>query len=120
MIDAKIRSFRDLIMWQKAKDFSVQIYKTTRAFPKEETYGLASQLRRASVSIASNIAEGFHRRSAKEKLQFLRMAYGSGAEIETQLEIAKELSYIPPEVHRDLSGKLAEVMKIINTVLSKL
>ena len=116
----KILSFRDLKMWQKAKEFAVIIYRVTREFPREETYGLTSQLRRASISIASNIAEGFHRKFPKEKIQFLRVAYGSGAEIETQLEIAKELTYISAPAYEDIIGKLSEIMKIINVVMDKL
>lgn len=72
-MDEKIISYKDLKMWQKAKDFAVQVYRVTEQFPREEQYGLTSQLRRASVSIASNIAEGFRRRFPKEKIQFLRV-----------------------------------------------
>jgi len=107
-------------MWQKAKEFTVHIYQVTKLFPKEETYGLVNQLRRAAVSIVSNIAEGFNRRSSKEKIQFLRMAYGSGAEIETQLVIAQELRYISEEAYQGLLQELTEIMKIINVVLNKL
>ena len=119
-MDGKITSYKDLKMWQKAKDFTVHIYRTTEQFPKEEQYGLVSQSRRASVSIASNIAEGFRRRFPKEKIQFLRMAYGSGAEIETQLIIAYELGYLEKEEYEKLTNELAEIMKIINVVINKL
>jgi len=107
-------------MWQKSKDLAVKIYKKTAKFPKEEQYGLTSQLRRASVSIASNISEGFHRRFPKEKIQFLRMAYGSGAEIETQLIIAAELKYLNEKEFEALSNELKEIMKMINVVLNRL
>ncbi len=120
MLSEKINSFRDLKMWQKAKDFALRIYKITEQFPKEELYSLTSQLRRASVSVASNIAEGFRRRSSKEKIQFLRMAYGSGAEIETQLIIARELNYFNESDYRVLMADLGEIMKIINVVVNKL
>lgn len=119
-MDEKIVSYQDLKIWQKAKAFAIRIYKVTGQFPKEEQYGLTSQLRRASVSIASNIAEGFRRRSPKEKIQFLRIAYGSGAEIETQLIIAFELEYLSKEDYGKLSNEIAEIMKMTNVVLNKL
>lgn len=120
MENEKIKSYKDLIMWQKAKDFAVGVYGATGRFPKEELYGLTSQLRRAAVSIASNIAEGFRRKSPKEKAQFLRMAYGSGAEVETQLVIARELSYLTDAEYRKLIADLDEIMKITNVVLNRL
>ncbi len=119
-MEQKIRSYKDLKMWQKAKDFSVHVYKETRFFPKEEVYGLTSQLRRASVSIVSNIAEGFRRWSSKEKVQFLRIAYGSGAEIETQLLIATDLGYLKAKESESLLSELEEIMKMINVVINKL
>jgi four helix bundle protein len=119
-MEEKITSFRQLVVWQKSKDLCVLIYGATVLFPREETYGLTDQLRRAAVSIPSNIAEGFHRRFPKEKMQFLRIAYGSGAEIETQLEIAKELGFLAPEAHEQLAGKLKEIMKMMNAILNML
>ena len=85
------RGYKDLIVWQKAKIFCVNIYKLTDEFPKSELFGLTSQLRRAAVSIPSNIAEGSKRNTQKDSNQFYAIAYGSGAELETQLEISKEL-----------------------------
>ena len=93
-MESKIQRFRDLKVWQKGVELVKEIYKITKNFPKEELYGLSSQMRRASVSIPSNIAEGFRRRYAKEYKQFLRIALGSCAELETQVVIAKELKYI--------------------------
>src|ERR1700685_826850 len=84
-----VKSFRDSIAWQRAMDLSHEIYQVTRSFPKEEIFGLTNQLRRASVSIASNIAEGQGRLTQGEFLHFLGMARGSALEVETQLEIAK-------------------------------
>ncbi|MEK7607976.1 MAG: four helix bundle protein [Patescibacteria group bacterium] len=115
-----VKSYKDLIMWQKAKDFVIRLYKATDRFPREETYGLTSQLRRAGVSIPSNIAEGFNRKHSGEKTQFLRIAYGSGAEVETQLIIALELGYLSGVEYAALEAELGEVMKMINTVLNKL
>lgn len=120
MENSKIQSYKDLIMWQKAKDFAVHVYRATYEFPKEERYGITNQLRRASVSIASNIAEGFRRKSPKEKVQFLRVAYGSSAEVETQLIIARDLGYIKEDYYGRLIGELEEIMKIVNVVIHRL
>lgn len=90
----KIRTFRDLKVWQKGIELVKEVYKVTKDFPREEQYGLSSQIKRAAISIPSNIAEGFRRRYAKEHKQFLNISLGSCAELETQLVIAKELSYI--------------------------
>jgi four helix bundle protein len=89
-----IRSFRDLEVWKKAMDLSVNIYDITNEFPASENYGLISQLRRAAISIPSNIAEGSSRNSTKEFIQFLHISNGSLSEIETQLEIAIRLKYM--------------------------
>jgi four helix bundle protein len=88
-----MQTFRDLKVWQKAMELVFCVYKLTASFPREETYGLSSQLRRATVSIASNIAEGHSRQSRNEFRQFLSQAKGSSAEVQTQLLIARELSY---------------------------
>ena len=110
-------SFKDLIVWQKSKDLAVLIYKITDLFPKTEIYGLTSQMRRAAVSIPSNIAESYHRFHKKEKWQFLAIAFGSGAELECQIEIAKDLfkniDYVKAE------NLLGEVMKMLNSILNK-
>lgn len=96
------------------------VYATTAAFPKEELYGLTSQMRRCAVSIPSNIAEGYTRKSRPEYLQFLRIAFGSGAELETQLEIARRLGYISAEQENEMEEKLTEVMKMLNKLISTL
>jgi len=90
----KTKSFKDLIVWQKAYTLVLQIYKITKDFPKSETYGLAQQMRRAAVSLPSNIAEGYGRRHKAEYRQFLSMAYGSLLELETQYLLAIDLEYI--------------------------
>ena len=118
-MEEKIQSYKDLVVWQKAKDFVLEMYKNTEKFPKHEQFGLTSQLRRATVSIPSNIAEGFRRGTDKEKLQFLRIAYGSGAEIETQLIIAKGLKYINDKAYTSLDTERSEIMKILNTLITK-
>jgi four helix bundle protein len=89
----KIKSFRDLVVWQRAVDLAVLIYQTTEQFPKAEMYGLTNQMRRASVSVASNIAEGYNRSQA-ELRHFLEIARGSLAELETQLEIAQRIGFL--------------------------
>lgn len=86
-----IKSFKELTVWQKSIDLVKEVYRLVALFPKEETYGLSSQIKRCVVSIPSNIAEGFNRKSKKENSQFISIAYGSSAELETQLLIAKEL-----------------------------
>jgi len=87
----EIKSYKDLIVWQKAMELVVIIYKVTDTFPDSEKYGLVSQMRKCSISIPSNIAEGRRRGSRKEYQHFLRIAFGSGAELETQTEIVKRL-----------------------------
>ena len=89
-----IKSYKNLIVWQKAFELSLLIYKITKGFPKEELYALTSQVRRAVISIPSNIAEGYCRQRKLEYIQFLQIAFASGAELETQLLIAKNLNYI--------------------------
>lgn len=112
-------SYRDLVVWQKAKGVAVLVYQLTDHFPKEEIYGLTSQMRRAAVSIASNIAEGQSRGTKKEFHHFLRIAYGSGAELETQFEIALELGTLKPGEYESVLGLLDEVMRMLNTLIRK-
>ena len=90
----KTSSFKDLIVWQKAYKLAIEIYKITRDFPKEETYGLSQQIRRSAVAISSNIAEGYGRQHNKEYKQFLAVAYGSLCELETQYLLSISLNYI--------------------------
>lgn len=89
-----VRSYRDLLVWQKSMDFVTAIYDVTRRFPKEEMYGLTQQVRRAAISVPSNIAEGSSRRSTQEFLRFINIATGSLAEVETQILLAEKLSYL--------------------------
>jgi four helix bundle protein len=104
---AEVKSFRDLVVGQKSMRLCLDVYRLTRDFPREEMFGLTSQLRRASVSAPSNIAEGFGRRSAADYRTYLAMARGSVLEIETQLEIAGKLRYSEPQ-RLAAAGKLAE------------
>lgn len=115
-----VRSYKDLIVWQKSFHLSLQVYKVTQSFPKEELYGLTPQIRRCAVSIPSNIAEGYARHRRLEYIQFLKIAFGSGAELETQLLIAKELNYIPSEKYDQVNHLLEEVMKMLNVLISRI
>lgn len=113
-------SYKNLIVWQKAFQLTVEAYHITDAFPKSEIYGLVSQVRRCSVSIVSNIAEGAVRASKKEFIQFIMIAFGSGAELETQLLLAKELGFVNDTDYNQVNDLLCEVMKMLNTLSSNL
>jgi four helix bundle protein len=113
-------SFKDVIAWQRSIQMSVAIYKLTAIFPKEETYGLSSQLRRAGVSVASNIAEGYARNSTGEYKQFLGVARGSNSEVQTQLIIARELGYGSPVLLDKAEGLSNETGKLIAGILRSL
>lgn len=106
-------NFRDLIVWQKAYELSVRTYKTTEKFPKSELFGLTSQMRRAAVSVCSNIAEGFGRNNHKEKDQFYAVAKGSLTELECQYEIAGGIGYIETKELTHLLGQIVEVQRIL-------
>ncbi len=114
-----MKSYKELIVWQKAISLCVRVYQVTDSFPKSEIYGLTSQIRRSAVSIPSNIAEG-HSRGKKEFIQFLRIAFGSGAELETQLLIALKIKYLTEKQYEDLMFLLEEVMKMLNGLISSL
>ena len=118
-MENKIYSYKDLIVWQKSVELAIAIYKLTEKFPKTEIYGLMSQMRRAVISIPSNIAEGRKRGSIKDFRQFLIIAYSSGAELETQLEIVKKLPFGKSLDYSKVDSLLLEVMKMLNKILSK-
>jgi four helix bundle protein len=115
-----MRDYKKLTVWQKSYDFGIHLYTVTRNFPKEETYGLSSQLRRAAISIPSNIAEGSRRSAEKDFPSFLHIAYGSGAELEVQLLFAKDLGYITAEVSKTLLLELSEIMRMLNALIQKI
>lgn len=115
-----IHSYRDLIVWQRSIELVVAVYELTEKYPKEEIYGLISQTRRSGVSIPSNIAEGRFRGTKKDYLQFLRIAYGSGAELETQIEIAKRLTKTKNLYFIKVDSLLEEVMKMLNKMIKNL
>lgn len=117
---APVRSYRDLVVWQKSMDLVANIYRCTQAFPKAEAYRLAAQLRRAAVSVPSNIAEGQGRISAGEFRQFLGHARGSLLEVETQVSIAQELGFLPKESCDALLCQCTEVGKILGGLIKSL
>lgn len=116
----KLVSYKDLIVWQKSMRLVIEIYKLTEKMPREEIYGLTSQMRRSAVSIPSNIAEGRRRGSKNEYRQFLTIAYGSGAELETQVELLKQLPFGNKLSYNNVDSLLSEVMRMINKMLSSL
>jgi four helix bundle protein len=115
-----LSSYRDLLVWQKAMELVVETYRFSSRFPKEERYGLTSQLRRAGISIPSNIAEGYGRASRKEYLQFLYVGQGSLKEAETQIILAEMLGYVSKDATEPLLGKAALVGKLLGGLIRAL
>ena len=112
------QSYRQLVAWQKAMEFVTEIYTATRAFPREELYGLTAQIRRGAVSVPSNIAEGQARYSRREFYRFLTVARGSLAEIETQVGIAGSLGYLTSATGQNLLSRTAELGRILNGLIA--
>ena len=115
-----MKSYKELIVWQKSFELTKSIYNLTKQFPKEETYGMVSQMRRAAISIPSNIAEGYCRKSRLEYIQFIRIAFGSSAELETQLLLSRDLKLAPLENINKSLDQLVEVLKMLNKLLFSL
>jgi four helix bundle protein len=111
---------KDLDVWKKSIDFVTIVYKQTNSFPKEEIYGLTSQIRRGAISIPSNIAEGAARRNKTEFRQFLHIALASAAEIETQLIISVNLNYIPQDIQLELTSELTIISKMLQGLIKSL
>ena len=116
----EIKSYRDLLVWQKSVVLVIEIYKLTESFPKTEVFGIISQMRRAAVSIPSNIAEGRSRGTRKDFRHFLLNAFGSGAELETQIEISKRIKFVDISKYKIADDLLNEVMPMLNSLISKL
>ena len=112
--------YKDLIVWQKAKSLATRIYQATNGFPKTEIYGITAQIRRAAVSVASNIAEGQGRLTKGEFCHFLGMARGSLLELETQLAISVDLHFMADAEFKILETHLSEVLKLLNGLLESL
>jgi len=109
-----VKGHRDLIVWQKAMTLVTEIYQVTRDFPKDEVYGLTAQLRRAAVSVPSNLAEGHGRNSRKEFHHFIGQARGSLTEVETQLEVACNVGYLSRTMALNLLSKASEIGRMLN------
>lgn len=116
----KIQTYRDLDIWKKGIELVKTIYSLTEEFPKQEMYGLVSQMRRSAVSIPSNIAEGFRRYHNKEYNQFLYIALGSCAELETQFTIARELDYVTKDKETELLERLDHICRMTMNLIKKL
>jgi four helix bundle protein len=113
----KIKSFTDLNAWKEGHKLALLVYNNTKTFPVDEKFGLTDQMRRCSVSITSNIAEGFSRRTKKEKGQYLYMALGSLTELQNQLLLARDLNYLGKRTFQDLAEQTVIVSKLINGLI---
>ena len=115
-----MQTYRDLIVWQKAIIFVASLYRTTASFPRDELYGLTNQMRRAAVSIPSNLAEGYSRKHRLEYAHFVRISFSSGAELETQLILSQKLGFLSENDYQNLSEMLTEIMKMLNRLIQVL
>ena len=116
----KIECYRDLLVWQKAMELVTEVYRVTGRFPDDEKFGITAQIRRAAVSVPSNIAEGYGRNMLKDYIRFLRVARGSLLELETQVIISKNLKYISGEVLKETLGKTDEISRMLNGLMKRL
>lgn len=115
-----LNSFKELTVWQKSMLLCEEVYRVTKGFPTSELYSLTSQIRRCAVSIPSNIAEGYQRGHRAEYRQFLRVAYGSAAELDTQLLLSLKIGYLKQEEYQKLNLLLEEILKMLNKLLNVL
>jgi len=115
-----MQDFRKLKIWESAHALALAVYRLTRKFPKEEQYGLTSQIRRASMSIPANIAEGCGRQGDPEFARFLQMAMGSASELDYELLLARDLQYLAPDAYEEVASDLASLRRMINAMLGKL
>jgi four helix bundle protein len=120
MEQQKIRTYRDLIVWQKSINIVTDIYRVTKHFPKQETFGLVLQIRRSSISVPSNIAEGYSRYSNREFTRFLEIAIGSLAEMQTQLLISLNLEYISETDFKTVTENSREIERMLSSLIRKL
>ena len=116
----KVKDYKELLVWQKGIDIVDKVYSITEKFPKEEIYSLAVQMRRASISVPSNIAEGFSRKHTKEYMQFLRTSLGSCAELDTQLIIAHRRKYLSEEKSKEISRDIADESRMLSALIRTL
>lgn len=117
MVYSKIASFTDLVAWREGHTLVIDIYRHTDTFPRKETYSLIDQMRRCSLSVTSNIAEGFSRQGKKEKIQFYYMARGSLTELQNQLLVARDVGYLAKTDFTDLALKTVHVHKLLNGLI---
>lgn len=120
MVDSKISSFEDLKAWQEAQNLAVSVYALAKSFPKEEIFGLTSQLKRAVASVSANTAEGFGRRTLKDKLQFYTIAYGSLLETKNFLYLANKLTYLEQKDLNALLDQTVICQKLLNALMRSL
>ena len=120
MMGGWMKTYRDLIVWQKAMDFVKEVYRYTKDFPKEESYGLTMQVRRSSVSIPSNIAEGYGRRSTGDYQRFLQIAMGSVFEAQTQIEISFNLGYMSKDSFEKIYESSREIERMLSSLCEKI
>ncbi|MGH9446275.1 MAG: four helix bundle protein [Terriglobia bacterium] len=113
---AKVRNYKELVVWQKGMELAKQVYRVTQSFPNEEKFGLVSQMRRAAVSIPSNIAEGQARHTTKEFIQFISHAEGSVAELETQSILAVDLGYCTRQRTEEAFGLISDLRNMLNAL----
>ena len=115
-----MKTYRDLLVWQKSMAFVTNIYQVIKIFPKEEVYGLTSQIRRCAISIPSNISEGYGRNSTNDYIRFLQISMGSIFEIQTQLEIAKNLGYLNQTKFLEIYDMSREIERMLSSLINKL
>ncbi len=115
-----LRTFKDLKVWQKSYDLCLSIYKYLRKFPSDEKFGLTSQIRRAAVSVPSNIAEGYGRKTTQEYIYSCYIAYGSLCELETQLQLSKDLEYLNQKDFNSILENLQEVERMLKALIRSL
>jgi four helix bundle protein len=115
-----MRNYKDLLVWEKAHKLTLAVYKITQAFPKEERFGLTSQVRRASASIAANLAEGCGRRSDGEMARYVQIAMGSGAELSYHFLLAKDLGFIESAKYEALNADVSEIMRMLSSLSGRL
>ena len=116
----KVKSYKDLLAYQKSYKVALLVYKLTSEFPSSEVYGLVSQMRRAAISVPSNISEGYRRGSQKEYVQFLKISLGSNSELETQLSLSKDLGFIHNNKFNEVYELNEEVGRLLSSYVSRL
>ena len=116
----KVKTFRDLLVWQKSMKLVTEIYQLSKSFPKDENYGITAQIRRCSVSIPSNIAEGYGRRSTQDYIRFLNISSGSLYELQTLVEISFNLGYLDKDIFDKIYDATREIERMLSSLTSKL